>query len=178
MTFKRVRALIFVAVLFVTAGVVVILVINRDTQTRPVVAGCAPDEIPADIRVRERDQVTINVYNGTDKSGLAEQIGAEFRNRGFQVAKAETAADGKQYDRIAVITYGPSGIGAAWLVSAYFLAGEAESDYRADRPGDDVDVVLGAKFQQLATSTEVNQRIADMGSPRLEPGTCEATFAE
>jgi hypothetical protein len=37
-----------------------------------------------------------------------------------------------------------------------------------------VDVLLGSKFQQLATSTEVNQSIAAKGSPRLEPGTCEA----
>ncbi len=174
MTFTRVRAIIFVAVLFVTAGVVVIMAVNKDTQTKPVAEGCAIGEIPANIKVPERDQVTINVFNGTPRSGLAEQIGGEFKNRGFQVAKTETAADGKQYDQIAVITYGPSGIGAAWLVSAYFLGDEAEMDYQAERQGSDVDVLLGSKFQQLATSTEVNQSIAAKGSPRLEPGTCEA----
>ncbi len=174
MTFTRVRAIIFVAVLFVTAGVVVIMAVNKDTQTKPVAEGCAIGEIPANIKVPERDQVTINVYNGTPRSGLAEQIGGEFKNRGFQVAKTETAADGKQYDQIAVITYGPSGIGAAWRVSAYFLVDEAEMDYQAERQGSDVDVLLGSKFQQLATSTEVNQSIAAKGSPRLEPGTCEA----
>jgi hypothetical protein len=35
-------------------------------------------------------------------------------------------------------------------------------------------VTLGAKFQQLATSTEVNQRIAANGRPELYPGTCAA----
>jgi hypothetical protein len=175
MTFTRVRALIFVAVLFVTAGAVVVMAINKDTQTKPVAEGCAEGEIPANISVPERDQVTVNVYNGTPRVGLAEQIGGEFKNRGFQVAKTETAAEGKQYDQIAVITYGPAGIGAAWLVSAYFLVDEAEMNYQADHPGADVDVLLGAKFQQLATSTEVNQSIAAKGSPRLEPGTCAAT---
>lgn len=174
MTFTRVRALIFVAVLFVTAGVVVIMAINKDTQTLPVAEGCLPGEIQANIKVPERDQVTINVYNGTSRQGLADQIGGEFRNRGFQVSKMESAADGKQYDQIAVITYGPQAIGAAWLVSAYFLVDEAEKNYQEDREGAEVDVMLGSKFQQLATSTEVNQSIAAKGSPQLEPGTCEA----
>lgn len=174
MTFTRVRALIFVAVLFVTAGVVVIMAINKDTQTLPVAEGCSPGDIPANIKVPERDQVAINVYNATPRAGLADQIGGEFTNRGFRVLKMDTAPEGRQYDQIAVITYGPSGIGAAWLVSAYFLVDEAEMNYDAERQGSDVDVMLGTKFQQLATSTEVNQSIAAKGSPRLEPGTCEA----
>lgn len=174
MTFTRVRALIFVAVLFVTAGVVVLMAINKDTQTKPVAEGCIAGEIPANIKVPERDQVTINVINGTARTGLAEQVGGEFKNRGFQVAKTDTAPEGKTYEQIAVITYGPAGIGAAWLVSAYFLVDEAEMEYVAEREGPDVDVMLGGKFQQLATSTEVNQSIAAKGSPRLEPGTCEA----
>ena len=174
MTFTRVRALIFVAVLFVTAGVVVLMAINKDTQTRPVAEGCAEEEVPANIKVPERDQVTINVFNGTSRVGLADQIGGEFKNRGFQVAKTESADGSGVTDEIAVISYGPAGIGAAWLVSAYFLVEEATMDFQIERPGADVDVLLGGKFQQLATSTEVNQSIAAKGSPQLEPGTCEA----
>jgi hypothetical protein len=174
MTFTRVRALIFVAILFVTAGVVVLTAIDKDTQTKPKAAGCKQGEIPANITMPEREQVTINVFNGTNHNGLAEQIGGEFKNRGFNVGKMETAADGKQYDGIAVITYGAQGIGAAWLVSAYFLVDEADMHFDRAREGSDVDVLLGNKFQQLATSTEVNQSIAAKGSPQLEPGTCKA----
>jgi hypothetical protein len=60
------------------------------------------------------------------------------------------------------------------LVSAYFLVDEAERNFQIDRKGAEVDVTLGNKFQQLATSTEVNQSIAANGTPELEPGTCEA----
>jgi LytR cell envelope-related transcriptional attenuator len=174
MTFSKVRAVILVAVLFVTAGVVVLMAINKDTQTRPQVAGCQEGQVPANITMPERDEVTINVYNGTPRVGLAEQIGGEFTNRGFKVAKTETSADGAQYPEIALITYGPDGIGAAWLVSAYFLVHEADMNFDIERKGPEVDVTLGNKFQQLATSTEVNQSIAAKGSPQLEPGTCEA----
>ena len=54
MTFTRVRALIFVAVLFVTAGVVVLTAINRDTQILPPADKCAPGDIRANIYVPER----------------------------------------------------------------------------------------------------------------------------
>jgi hypothetical protein len=122
----------------------------------------------------DRNQVTINVYNGTARVGLADQIGGEFSNRGFNVAKMESAPDGKVYERVALITFGPDALGSSWLVSAYFLADEAEMNFDRERTGAEVDVTLGAKFQQLATSTEVNQSISQMGRPQLYPGTCEA----
>jgi hypothetical protein len=174
MTFTRVRALIFIAVLFVTAGVVVLTAINRDTQILPPADKCAPGDIRANISVPERNQVTINVFNGTSRVGLAEQIGGEFGNRGFTVAKMESAPEGERYDGVAVIAFGPEALGAAWLVSAYFLADEAAMNFDRERTGAEVDVTLGGKFQQLATSTEVNQSIAQMGSPELYPGTCAA----
>ena len=174
MTFTRVRALIFVAVLFVTAGVVVLTAINRDTQVLPPADKCAPGDIRANISVPENYQVTINLYNGTSRIGLADQIGGEFENRGFNVGKMETAPEGLLYEGVALITFGPDAVGSSWLVSAYFLADEAKMSFDRERTGAEVDVTLGAKFQQLATSTEVNQSIAQMQRPELYPGTCAA----
>jgi hypothetical protein len=178
MTFSRVRALIVVAVLFVTAGVVVIMAIGRDTQTRASHnQSCAPGEVPAHNDMPDRNLVKINVYNGTSRVDLAADIGGEFKNRGFQVGKMDTAppkADGKPYDNIATIIYGPEAVGSAFEVSAYFLANQADMQFNIKRTGGEVDVILGDKFQQLATSTEVNQSIAIIGRPPLEPGTCEA----
>jgi hypothetical protein len=178
MTFSKVRALIFVAVLFVTAGIVVIMAIGRDTQTQASHAqSCKPGEVPAHNEMPERDQVKLNVFNGTSRVGLAEDIGGEFKNRGFIVGKMATApakTDGKPYDNIATIVYGPEAVGAAALVSAYFLANQATMQFNIKRTGAEVDVILGTQFQQLATTTEVNQSIAIIGKPPLEPGTCEA----
>jgi hypothetical protein len=178
MTFSRVRAVIFVAVLFVTAGVVVIMAIGRDTQTKAShVQSCAPGEVPAHNDMPDRNLVKVNVFNGTSRVGLAEDIGGQFKNRGFVVGKMETAApkpDGKPYDNIATIVYGPDAVGSAYEVSAYFLANQATMQFNIKRKGAEVDVILGTAFQQLATSTEVNQSIAIIGRPPLEPGTCEA----
>ena len=178
MTFLRGRALIFVGVLFVTAGVVVIMAIGRDSQTRASHAeSCAPGEVPAHNDMPDKPQVKINVFNGTSRLDLAADIGGQFKNRGFVVGKMETAqprADGKPYDNIATIVYGPDAVGAAYEVSAYFLANQATMAFNIKRKGSEVDVILGNAFQQLATSTEVNQSIAIIGRPPLEPGTCEA----
>jgi len=178
MTFSRVRALIFVAVLFVTAGIVVIMAVSRDSQNKASqTLSCAAGEVPAHNDMPKQDTVTINVYNGTSRVGLAEDIGAQFKNRGFKVAKMETAppaANGKPYDNVATITYGPDAVGSAYLVSAYFLVKVATMHFDIKRKGAVVDVVLGTQFQQLATTTEVNQSIAVIGKPPLEKGTCEA----
>jgi hypothetical protein len=172
MTFPRMRALIFVAVLFVTAGVVVLTAVNRDTQTKPPVDPCHPGEIRVNIAVPKTSQVTINVFNGTNRVGLAQQVGGEFANRGFVLGKTDTAAT--PFAGVAQITYGPQGVGAAWLISAYFLADEYEGHFVTDRQGGDVDVTLGDEFEQLATTTEVNQAIAANGKPKAPPGTCSA----
>ena len=171
MTFARVRALIFVAVLFITAGVVVIMAIGKDTQTRPIVAnGCAPGLIPAKVLMpSERSSVTINLFNGTQRTELAEQIKYDFDNRGFNVNLMEGA---EPFDKVAKITFGPEAVGAGWLVSAYFLVNEADMVFDIERAGPEVDVVLGSEFKQLATTTEVNQSIAAIGNPEAPDGTC------
>src|SRR6185436_13419679 len=127
MTFARVRALIFVAVLFMTAGVVVIMAIGRDTQTQPTVANkCPSGLVPARVRMPDEFEVTLNVFNGTKKIGLAQDIGGQFKNRGFKVKKMGNPPGNKVYDNeIAVINFGPQAVGGAYLVSAYFLVDQA-----------------------------------------------------
>jgi hypothetical protein len=171
MTFARIRALIFVTVLFVIAGIVVAMAISRDSQNHIAqAAGCASGLVPVSTAMPERNQVTINVINGTNTVGLADQVATELKFRGYVIGKESTAP--KPVNQIAVITYGPGGLGAAWLVSANFLVDGAELHFDIKRKGADVDLTLGTQFQQLATVTEVNQTIAANGLPSPPPGTC------
>jgi LytR cell envelope-related transcriptional attenuator len=174
MTFPRVRAMIFVAVLFVTAGVVVLTAVNRDTQVHPPEQSCGPNQLRVNIEVPRQDQVTLNVFNGTDRTGLAEQIAGELGNRGFNASAKEGVPEGGPYDLAGYIVYGPEAVGAGWLVRAYFLPEEYEPRFVRERTGAEVDLILGQEFQQLTTTTEVNQRIADLGPPEAPDGTCAA----
>ena len=69
--------------------------------------------------------------------------------------------------------YGPEAVGSAWLLRAYFL-NQADAQYDAKRKGVVVDVVIGSSFQQLATTTEVNQSLVELGEPELPVGACVA----
>jgi len=170
MSFARVRALVVVGLLAVLALVFVVVALVRDTQSSAGLAGSCPEGWPlADVTLREPKDVKINVLNGTDRIGLATSIADDFRNRKFQVKKA--GDEKKQIDDIALLRYGPKGVGSAHLLRAYFLD-NAEYEYDAKRTDDVVDVVLGSGFQQLATTTEVNQSLGDLGAPVAPAGSC------
>ncbi|RKN26311.1 LytR family transcriptional regulator [Micromonospora sp. WP24] len=172
MSFARVRALVVVGLLAILALVFVVVAVVRDSQGNAGTAKSCPDGWPlADVTLRETKDVKINVLNATDEVGRAGSVADDFRNRKFQVKKVGNAPKG--VDDVAVLRFGPKGVGSAHLLRAYFLD-NAELDYDAKRTDDTVDVVLGSAFQQLATTTEVNQSLGDLGSPAAPPGSCPA----
>ncbi|MEV0807923.1 LytR C-terminal domain-containing protein [Micromonospora sp. NPDC050200] len=164
------RALVVVGLLAVVALVFVVVAMVRDTQSKGGLAGGCPEGWPlADVRLREQKDVKINVLNGSDEAGRAGDVADDFRNRKFQVKKVGNAPKG--VDGVAVLRYGPKGVGSAHLLRAYFLD-NADAQYDAKRTDDTVDVVLGNGFQQLATTTEVNQSLGDLGAPAAPAGSC------
>lgn len=177
MTFARVRALVVVGVLVVFALVFVGAALMRDSQGGEAPAASCPEGWPqGDLVLREEKDIKINVFNATDNVGLAESVAEDFAGREFQVKKKGNDPKKKAVEDVALLRYGPKAIGSSQVIQAYFL-GKAETQYDPKREDDLVDVVLGDKFQQLATPTEVNQSLVDLGSPQLPPGTCAAKAA-
>lgn len=169
MSFARVRALVVVALLATLALIFTVVALVRDTQSEAGLnAGCEEGWPEADVTLREPAEVKIKVLNGTDQAGLASKVSDDFRNRKFQI---EETGDAEKSNDIAVLRYGPKGVGAAHLLRAYFL-NNAAIDYDPERTDATVDIVLGSAFQQLATTTEVNQSLGDLGAPVAPPGTC------
>lgn len=171
LSFARVRALAIVAVLLAVASFVVFRALERDDDLAVETSRCQEGFVPVDLDLRSYEEIKINVI---DASG--QDIGAResenFANRGFQVEKTRVAKKVNE-DEIAVLRYGPQTVGAAHVVQAFFL-NEASRVFQIDRENDVVDVVLGARFQQLATETAVRQAIALAGDPELPAGTCVA----
>jgi hypothetical protein len=173
MSFARVRALVVVGVLAVAAVVFVVVALVRDTQGDAVLDGGCPDgSVMANVTLPDDpEQVTVKVYNGTKTAGLADSVTNEFKNRRFKTVKP--AENKKKVDGVAVMRYGPEAVGSAWLLRAYFL-NQADVQYDAKRKGAVVDVVIGSGFQQLATTTEVNQSLVELGEPEVPLGACVA----
>jgi hypothetical protein len=169
MSFARVRALVILGALVLLALVFIVIALVKDSQTGATVAGgCRDGEVPADITLREPKDVKINVLNATQTPGLADAVATTFTNRKFKVVKK---GNDKRVDAVAVLRYGPKGVGSAHLLRAYFLD-NAKTEYNPARKDDVVDVVIGPRFTQLATTTEVNQSLAGLGQPQLPAGTC------
>ncbi len=173
MSFARVRALVVIGVLAVAAIVFVVVALVRDSQGEVVADGGCPEGAPlANVTLpRDPKDVKIKVLNGTSTAGLAEKVSTDFKNRGFSMQKP--AESRSKFDRIAIIRYGPQAVGDAQLLKAYFL-GKAKPEYNPKRADDIVEIVVGADYAQLATSTEVNQSLVELGEPEVPPGACAA----
>ena len=173
MSFARVRALVVVGVLAVAAIIFVITALVRDSQGGAVTGEDCPAGAPmADVTLPDDPaEVTVKVYNGTNTPRLAESVTNEFKNRRFTVQKP--AESKTKYKGVAEIRYGPDAVGKAQLLRAYFLA-LSKMEYNAKRKGAVIDIVIGSQFRQLATTTEVNQSLVELGTPDLPLGACAA----
>ena len=172
MSFARVRALVVVGLLAVIALVFVVVALVRDTPEQGGHGRRAARGLAAGRRDRcpSAKDVKINVYNGTDEAGLAGSVADDFRTASSRSRRRGNAPQGRSTS-VAMLRYGPKAVGSAHLLRAYFL-NDAELEFDLKRTDDTVDVVLGNSFQQLATTTEVNQSLGDLGSPVAPPGTC------
>lgn len=173
MHMTRIRALVVVGTLAIAAIVLVVVTVTRDTQEDGSQAEpCKPGHVPVSLELPESEsEIKINVFNATNHTGLAANVAADFRNRRFQVDKVQDAEQ-DQPDAVAILRYGPKAIGAAHLLRAYFL-NESETQFDLQREDAFVDVVIGGRFKQLATPTEMRQAVAILGRPKLPAGTCE-----
>lgn len=173
MSLARLRALIIVGVLVAAAAVFVTVAIIRDKQDDAQIAvDCQPGDVPADLRLPDdTSTIKLNVYNSTTSPGLAGQVASDFRARKFTVVKEESAPP--PIDAVAEIRFGPKMVGAAWVVSAFFL-NDAKKKFDISRTDDTIDVVVGTKYLELATFTEQRQALGAAGEPVLPLGTCDA----
>jgi LytR cell envelope-related transcriptional attenuator len=171
MSFARVRALVVVGVLAVAAIVFVIVALVRDTQGGAVADGGCPAGAPlADVTLPDDPaEVVVKVYNGTNNAGLANAVTTEFKNRRFTTQKP--AENKTKFKGVAIIRFGPDTVGKAQLLRAYFLA-QSKMEYSAKRKGQLIDIVVGDQYRQLATTTEVNQSLVEVGEPTVPPGAC------
>jgi hypothetical protein len=174
MSFARLRALIVMGVLFVTATAVVTFAIVTDGQGDAQAAeSCGAGDVPANLTLPDDNStVTLNVLNATSSPGLAAQVASEFRSQRFTVAKEETAPP-PVLNAVAEIRFGPKTVGAAWVVRAYFL-NKADMTFDIARADDTIDVRIGTKFLELASFTSQRQALGQAGKPRLPEGTCDA----
>ncbi len=170
MSFARMRAIIVVGALVTCAAIFVVFALLKDHQTGgPTTRACPKDAVIADLRLPAEKDVKINLIDASGGRVSIGGIGAELQNRGFQVNIV--APEQPPVEDVAVLGYGPKGVGSAWVIQAYFH-GDARNDFQLKRTDNAIDVTIGTGFRKLATISEVKGQWGQRGRPSEPPGTC------
>ena len=130
---------------------------NKASPTPPASAGCQsadPSLSPG--------AVTINVYNGTDRAGLAGSVAKSLQTQGFKVATVANDPTGKSMAGIGEVRHGTTGAAGASLMASRLTGARVVRDERTDET---VDLVLGRKFRALSAPDKTVPTKAGSPSP-------------
>ncbi|MBP0457027.1 LytR C-terminal domain-containing protein [Streptomyces montanisoli] len=115
-------------------------------------------------------QITVNVYNATTRSGLAQRTADELKKRGFVVGKVGNAS--AQYDKkvagAAVLLGAPSAANGTFTVLGTQVKGA--SPKTDTRTGKDVDFIIGTGFTALTAQKVADTELASLSKPPAKPG--------
>lgn len=112
--------------------------------TRPPPPTCAP----FDPKAVTPEKTKVNVYNASDRNGLASSVSKSLAERGFVIGKVANDASKRKAPAVAEVRHGPEGVAQAKLVATALPQGTTLVDDK--RKGATVDVAVGAKFTRLA----------------------------
>lgn len=109
-------------------------------------------------------QISVNVLNGTARSGLAAATGAELGGRGLVIVSQGNAET--RHSDPALVRSGPQGVAHAYTLAAMVTGALVELDERQDAT---VNLVLGAAFDGLLPPEEA---ALDPETPLTAPENC------
>ena len=146
---------------------------TEDVATKPRPSCPAPSPTPT---VVAASAVKVNVYNATEKRGLASQVATQLRRRGFKVKKIDNDPLDRTVTGAAEVRSSALGAGAARTVTAQVApAGQvgaapavtAVPDQRKDAS---VDLVIGAGWAGLRPPADAAAALSP--TPRPVPSGC------
>lgn len=123
----------------------------------PTAAPCVTTTVQPGLVLPKPATVTVNVYNATDRAGLAARTAADLKTRGFGIGKIANDPLGKSLTNVAEVRYGPAGKANAQLMVYYVPGATLVLDKRTDTT---VDLVLGTKFKAVAPQKAVDTALA------------------
>lgn len=97
--------------------------------------------------------ITVNVYNGANRAGLAASAAVALTQRSFVVGKTANATT--QFVGSVQISFGVAGVAQAYTVAAHFKNPVLLLIARADPKDATVDVTLGSDFDALVSPDQV-----------------------
>ena len=118
---------------------------------------------PYDPRAAAPANTTVNVYNATTRAGLAARTASQLRSRGFLIGTVANDPLDRPVAGPAEVRFGPAGSSRAQLLIP--LGGKGTTQLTDTRKSSVVDLVIGAKFTDLAATPKAT------GKPMCEAPT-------
>lgn len=112
-------------------------------------------------------QVTTNIYNSTDRAGLAATTAEELQARGFIIGTIDNDPLERAVSAPAEIRHGPAGESAAKLMAYYIPGALLVDDGRADAT---IDTALGQAYTTVAPQAEVDAALLAPSPSPSGPG--------
>jgi len=116
----------------------------------PAVAAAAPAK------------VTVNVYNATDRNGLAASVAAALRRQGFKIGKIANDPLTRSISGTGEVRHGTKGLAAAVTVRQRLITAALLPDNRADAT---VDLVLGEAYKALTAPPKAGKPATPKARP-------------
>lgn len=139
-------------------------------------AGCATGATPAAAPAATPrafpvpGTITVNVFNATTRSGLAQQTADELKKRGFKVGKVANATE--EYDKKVKgtgVLLGPSSaLDTSLPVLGTQLPG-AERRTDPARTGGEIDLIIGDGFRELSKKADADRALTALATPEPTP---------
>lgn len=175
---KLIAAGVFGVLVLGAGGYGVVTLVGSDPRTTPVAACPARADSNANPAALVRGgtgstapltvgQIKLNVYNSTNRHGLAAATAAELKKRGFTIAKVTN-------DPLKADLTVPAEVRGALAPAMRLVAAEvAGAHLRADtRTDGSIDLVLGTGFTALATPDQVAAALASHSASPTKAGAC------
>lgn len=131
-----------------------------DRVPKPVASPACQVVTPA--QALKPSAVTINVYNATNRTGLAASVAKLLRTQGFKVGKVANDPLGKPIAGVGEVRHGQTGAAGATLAATRLSGVKVVPDKRTDNT---VDLVLGNKFTALLAPPKVAPSKATKPTP-------------
>ncbi|MEV6117596.1 LytR C-terminal domain-containing protein [Streptomyces sp. NPDC052109] len=140
---------------------------GKKSTTASSKTGCRPEAATAtQVKALPKPgEITVNVYNATDRTGLAKDTADELKKRGFKIGAVGNAS--KQFDKKVKSTGMLLGPASARNTSLPVLGTQLSgAEQRTDtRKGTDLDLILGDGFKNLTQRAASDQALTRLAAP-------------
>ncbi len=180
---SRRRRPIWVPVVIVLAGIAVLFAVgfglsrllnSSSSPEAEAIASASSAPLPCETTMvtaaevlPRTSKVKVNVWNATDRVGLASDVAKVLSARSFTVKKVDNDPLGAVLEGVGQIRYGVNGRANAELLAFYFPGAILVQD---DRPKKTVDIALGNAFTEINGEAQIAAAMASPSASLSGPG--------